>query len=172
LRRALLTAVVVLAFFGLTSSASPRGGIVLIRGADAGSHLRLTVSSGELLVNGQLAAEVPSGCRLAPGYSAASCGLAEISSVVIEMGSANDKITVLDPLPVPLTAYLGSGSDKLIGNTEDDTRRVTAASATVATTSASPGRPTPTASAAPATTTAKRPVAAMAVGEARAGTNA
>ena len=28
---------------------------------------------------------------------------------------------MLDPLPVPLTAYLGSGSDKLIGNAEADT---------------------------------------------------
>jgi hypothetical protein len=122
LRRALLTAAVVaLAFFGLASSASPRGGVVLIRGADSGSHLRLTVSGGQLLVNGQLAAEIPSGCRLAPGYSAASCRLAEISSVVVEMGSANDKVTVLDPLPVPLTAYLGYGSDKLIGNAEADT---------------------------------------------------
>ena len=40
---------------------------------------------------------------------------------MIEMGPANDKVEVLDPLPVPLTAYLGSGSDKLIGNAEPDT---------------------------------------------------
>jgi len=112
---------VTLAFFGLGGSASPKGGVILIRGADSGSHLRLTVSGGELLVNGQLAAEIPSGCRPAPGYSAASCRLTETSSVVIEMGPADDKVTVLDPLPVPLTAYLGSGSDKLIGNAEADT---------------------------------------------------
>jgi hypothetical protein len=122
LRRSLLTAaVVVLAFFGLGGSASPSSGIILIRGADSGSHLRLTVSGGRLLVNGHLAAEAPSGCRLGPGYSAATCRLAEASSIVVEMGSANDKVTVLDPLPVPLTAYLGSGSDKLIGNAESDT---------------------------------------------------
>ncbi|HEY6550291.1 MAG TPA: hypothetical protein VIY71_03720 [Solirubrobacterales bacterium] len=121
MRRPLLTAAVALAFFGLSTSASPQGGIILIRGADSGSHLRLTVSGGQLLINGRLDDEGPSGCRLAPDYSATSCRLAETSSIVVEMGSANDKVTVLDPLPVPLTAYLGSGSDKLIGNAEADT---------------------------------------------------
>jgi Ca2+-binding RTX toxin-like protein len=53
--------------------------------------------------------------------SVTSCGLAEASSVVVEMGPADDKVEVLDPLPVPLTAYLGTGSDKLIGNSEADT---------------------------------------------------
>jgi hypothetical protein len=122
LRRSLLiTAVVALAFLGLSSSASPRSGIILIRGADAGAHLRLTVSGGELLVNGHLTAEGPGGCRPAGSYRAVSCRLAEASSVVVEMSSADDKVSVLDPLPVPLTAYLGSGSDKLIGNSEPDT---------------------------------------------------
>jgi hypothetical protein len=121
LRRALFSAVVALAFFGLSGSASPQAGIILIRSADSGSHLRLTVSGGQLLVNGQLTVERPAGCRLARGYEGASCRLAEASSVVVEMGAANDKIEVLDPLPVPLTAYLGSGSDKLIGNSEADT---------------------------------------------------
>lgn len=120
-RPILIAAVVVLAFFGLSGSASPQGGIILIRGADSGSHLRLTISGSELLVNGRLTAERPSGCRLARGSGAASCRLAEASSVVVEMGPANDKVEVLDPLPVPLTAYLGSGSDKLIGNAEADT---------------------------------------------------
>lgn len=122
MRRPLLTAAVVaLATFGLAGSASPQGGIILIRGADSGSHLRLTVSGNQLLVNGQLTEERPAGCRLARGYGAASCRLGEASAVVLEMGSGNDKVEVLDPLPVPLTAYLGSGSDKLIGSAEDDT---------------------------------------------------
>jgi len=123
LRRALLTAttVVTLAFFGLSGSASPRGGIILIRGDDSGSHLRLSVSDGQLLVNGHETADGPSGCRVEAGYGAVSCRLAEASSVIVEMGPADDKVTVLDPLPVPLTAYLGSGSDKLIGNAEADT---------------------------------------------------
>ena len=122
MRRLLLIAAVVgLAFFGLSGSASPLGGIILIRGNDSGSHLRLSVSGGQLLVNGRLTGERPSGCRLARGYEGASCGLGEASSVIVEMGPADDKVEVLDPLPVPLTAYLGSGSDKLIGNAEADT---------------------------------------------------
>lgn len=122
MRRALLTtAILVLAFFGLSGSASPRGGVILIRGAGSGAHLRLTVSGGDLLVNGHLSAEGPSGCQPARGYGAASCRLAEASSVLVEMGPADDKVTVEDPLPVPLTAYLGSGSDKLIGSAEPDT---------------------------------------------------
>jgi hypothetical protein len=108
-------------FFTLAGPAVPQGGIIVIRSAESGSHLRLTVSGSALLVNGTLAAERPAGCRLARGYSAAVCGLDQASAVVIETGPADDKVRVLDPLPVPLTAYLGSGSDKLIGNAEDDT---------------------------------------------------
>lgn len=121
MRRSLLAAVATLAFFGLSSPATPQSGTIVIHGAESGSHLRLEVSGGQLLVNGHQAAEAPDGCRLAPDYAAASCRLAEASSIVVEMGSANDKVTVLDPLPLPLTAYLGSGSDKLIGNAEPDT---------------------------------------------------
>jgi len=122
LRRALpLLGIVALFLFCLDGSASPRGGMIVIRAADSGSHLRLTVSGSQLLVNGQLAEEGPTGCRRSRGYAAAACGLRGASSVLVEMGSANDKVDVLDPLPVPLTAYLGSGSDKLIGNSEADT---------------------------------------------------
>ena len=37
------------------------------------------------------------------------------------MGPSSDKVEVLDRLPIPLTVYLGAGSDKLIGNGEPDT---------------------------------------------------
>ena len=37
------------------------------------------------------------------------------------MGPSDDKAEVLDRLPIPLTAYLGKGSDKLIANGERDT---------------------------------------------------
>lgn len=104
---------------GSSAAPAPGGGIV-IRGAEEGSHLQLTVSGSQLYVNGQLERARPLGCRVTRAFSAATCGLAEAGAVVIEMGPSNDKIEVLDPLPVPLTAYLGSGSDKLIGNTEAD----------------------------------------------------
>jgi hypothetical protein len=106
---------------GLCGSASPRGGIIVIRGADSGSHLRLTVSGSRLLVNGHLATGKSLGCRRARGYGSAECRLEEATSVVVETGPSSDKVEVLDPLGVPLTAYLGSGSDKLIGNAENDT---------------------------------------------------
>lgn len=121
MRRALpLLAVAALILFGGGSSAAPQNGIV-VRAAASGSHLRLTVSGSKLLVNGRLARAQPVGCRLARGYEAATCSLAEAGSVVVEMGAANDKVEVLDPLPVPLTAYLGGGSDKFVGNAERDT---------------------------------------------------
>jgi Ca2+-binding RTX toxin-like protein len=106
-------------FFG-TGSATSQSGIV-IRAASTGSHLRLTVSESNLLVDGHLATTQPIGCRLTRAYSGAICSLAEAGSIVIETGSADDKVEVLSPLPVPLTAYLGAGSDKLIGNAEPDT---------------------------------------------------
>ncbi len=103
------------------SSASTHDGAIVIRAAESGSHLRLTVRGTHLLVNGQMTAERPVGCRLTRGTSVAACGLEQASAVIVEMSPANDKVEVLDPLPVPLTAYLGSGSDKLIGNAEADT---------------------------------------------------
>lgn len=122
--RRLLPLIVVAALpflvWGGGSAAAPQSGIV-IRAAESGSHLRLTVEDSHLLVNGQLANGTPSGCFLTRGLSAATCRLSDGGPVVIEMGASNDKVTVLDPLPVPLIAYLGGGSDKLIGNAESDT---------------------------------------------------
>jgi RTX calcium-binding nonapeptide repeat (4 copies) len=122
LRKLLLFSAVAALPFLLTggSVAAPESGIV-IRAAASGSHLRLTVENSHLLVNGHLARSTPTGCRLTRGYSAAACRLSEAGSVIVEMGAANDKVTVVDPLPVPLIAYLGAGSDKLIGNAEPDT---------------------------------------------------
>jgi Ca2+-binding RTX toxin-like protein len=116
----LILAAAALIFGGLCGTASTQSGIV-IRTAEEGSHLRLTVSGNQLQVNGRLADAAPAGCRFMRARSVTSCGLAEASSVVVEMGPADDKVEVLDPLPVPLTAYLGAGSDKLIGNAEADT---------------------------------------------------
>jgi hypothetical protein len=100
------------------SSASPEGEIV-IRGASSGSHLRLEVEGSKLVVHGRLVPAGLTGCR-AHGHGAASCRLANVGQIVIETGPASDKVKVLDHLPIPLTAYLGTGSDKLIGNGEPD----------------------------------------------------
>lgn len=120
-RRALPVLFVAMAcLLGATSSAAPTRESILIRGAESGSHLRLTVRGPRLFVNGHLQRSRPLGCRLTRGFRAAACRLGEAGSVVVEMGSSDDKIEVLDRLPVPLTVYLGSGSDKLIGNGERD----------------------------------------------------
>jgi len=119
LRRVLTTflATIVLAL-GWADAAGSVGQIV-IRGARAGAHLTLSVHGGRLEVRGQLARRGQSGCRAT--RRGATCRLASVGDIVVEMGPANDKVEVLDPLPVPLVAYLGAGSDKFIGNAEDDT---------------------------------------------------
>lgn len=102
----------------LADSAGSQGQIVL-HGVSSGSHLRLRVNGSRLEVTGHLARRGNVGCRIVRG--GASCGLAGAGAIVVEMGPADDKVEVLDRLPVPLTAYLGAGSDKLIGNAEADT---------------------------------------------------
>ena len=98
--------------------ATPEGRIV-IHGAETGTHLRLSVSGGDLLVTGPMA-EASEGCQLAAGHGAATCPLGEAGQVEVDTGPSEDKVEVLSGLPVPLIAYLGAGSDKLIGNDEQD----------------------------------------------------
>lgn len=119
LRRALAAfAAAVLLLLVSAGSAAPEGRIV-IQGAETGTHLRLSLSGGELLVTGPMA-EATEGCVLAPGKGAASCPLSDVGEVEVDTGPGEDKVEVLDKLPVPLIAYLGAGSDKLIGNDEPD----------------------------------------------------
>ncbi len=117
---AIFAATALVLVFGTSSTAAPPREMV-IHASSAGSHLRLTVEGSHVLVNGRLAGVAPTGCRITRGLSAAACPISEGSSIVLRMGPANDKITVMDPLPIPLIAHLGSGSDKLIGNDEPDT---------------------------------------------------
>jgi hypothetical protein len=85
----------------------------------SGSHLRLTVSGDNIVVDGSIAHAEP--CHFTEFSGAVSCPTAGVASIQINMGPAGDKVEVLDPLPIPLTAHLGAGSDKLIGNGEPDT---------------------------------------------------
>lgn len=104
------------AFAGSAGSQSE----VVIRGAHSGTHLRLWARGSSLEVRGHLALSGQAGCT-AIARNAARCPLAKVGGIVVETGPSEDKVEVLSPLPVPLTAYLGSGSDKLIGNSEPDT---------------------------------------------------
>jgi Ca2+-binding RTX toxin-like protein len=113
-------AIALLAFLAHAAPASSEGQIV-IGGADSGTHLRLSVLGDNLVVHGPMELFTPQGCRFTVGHNVAVCPLLGNSSVRIVTGPADDKVEVLDRLPVPLIAYLGKGSDKLIGNGERDT---------------------------------------------------
>jgi RTX calcium-binding nonapeptide repeat (4 copies) len=114
---ALLAAATALSI-ALAGTATPEGRIV-IRGVPTGAHLRLTMIGSELSVTGPM--EAAAGCRFSRGHGAATCPLDDVGSIEIDTGPAEDKIEVLERLSLPLTAYLGAGSDKLIGSGEADT---------------------------------------------------
>jgi Ca2+-binding RTX toxin-like protein len=99
------------------ATAVPEGRIV-IRGPASGTHLQLSASGSSLFVSGPMESS-SAGCHRDRGGIA--CSLADIGSIEVETGPAADKVEVLNRLPVPLTAYLGDGSDKLVGNGESDT---------------------------------------------------
>lgn len=120
MRRVLtILAAAALALLATVSSATPESRIV-IRGAESGTHLRLSVSGSDLLVTGPMG-EATEGCHFTRGHGAATCPLVNVGGIEVDTGPGEDKVEVLDRLPVPLTAYLGAGSDKLIGSGEPDT---------------------------------------------------
>lgn len=114
-------AIVALALFTSLTMASTTSGIV-IRGPETlSSHLQLTVSGENLIVNGTLEYGEQTGCEITHGHNALSCPLSGVGQVEVNMGSSKDTVEVLDPLPVPLVTHLGDGSDKFIGSDEPDT---------------------------------------------------
>jgi Ca2+-binding RTX toxin-like protein len=113
-----LSALAALTLLASPTSASSEGEIV-IHGPSSSSHLRLTVSGDALVVDGYLDRSGQIGCSA--GQHDVICPLADIGRIEVDMGPQDDKVEVLDPLPVPLTAHLGGGSDKFIGNAEPDT---------------------------------------------------
>jgi Ca2+-binding RTX toxin-like protein len=119
-RRLLVLPLALLAFALAPGVASPAGQIV-IYGASSGSHLTLTTENGRLVVKGLMAHKQPHGCRLSPNRINAVCSLKQADAIEIQMGNSGDFVEVADPMPVPITAYLGGGSDKMIGNAENDT---------------------------------------------------
>lgn len=99
--------------------ASPQGEIV-VHGAASGSHLRLSVSGNDLFVRGRMAPDAGAGCRLAHRRLAV-CNLRRADRIEVDMGPSGDFVDVEERLPLPLTVHLGDGSDKFIGNGENDT---------------------------------------------------
>jgi hypothetical protein len=118
--RLLTVLIAVLALLTIPSTAAPAGRIV-IEGVASGSHLRLSTEGSSLLVAGAMAPDAPPrGCHFTHNHVAATCSLAGVTGIELSMGNQGDYIDVLDPLPVPLTAHLGSGEDKFVGNDEPD----------------------------------------------------
>jgi Ca2+-binding RTX toxin-like protein len=107
------------ALLATATSAVPEGEIV-VHGPDFSSHLRLTVSGGDIIVTGQVQ-DNPVGCVITEGHRSTRCPIADAGGMEIVMGPSDDKIQVEDKLPMPLIVHLGAGSDKLLGNGEPDT---------------------------------------------------
>ncbi len=114
---AVLAAAIVLL---VPASAVPAGRIAL-SGAFSGSHLKLETEGDRMVVKGNLGKTEPSGCHRMPRGHGAICSLKDVYGIEISTGPGGDFVHVVDPLPFPLTVYLGDGSDKFIGNEENDT---------------------------------------------------
>lgn len=119
-RRFLVLALALVALLVAPVAATPAGKIVVF-GAPSGSHLTLTTKGEKIIATGVMAGAHPRGCWLAPSRTRAVCPTRNASSIAVVMGDSGDFVEVADPLPLPLTAYLGDGSDKFIGNNERDT---------------------------------------------------
>lgn len=108
-----------LALFALPTSAAPQRQVT-IHGAETGAHLRLGMRHGRLVVRGWMAPRAQEGCRYRKYRRVAVCSLRGMDRIVLRMGGSSDRVHVVAPLPLPLVAYLGGGSDKLLGNAEKD----------------------------------------------------
>ncbi len=119
-RRFLVLALALAALLVAPVAATPAGKIVLY-GGDSGSHLTLTTSGDRVVAEGVMSGTHPLGCWLRADRMKAVCPTNRAGSIEVVMGPAGDFVEVADPMPLSLTAYLGAGSDKFIGNAERDT---------------------------------------------------
>lgn len=94
---------------------------VVLHGAHSGTNLKLTMRGDRLVVRGMMARARPTGCHFKRYRLLAVCRLDGAGSIELDMGPSGDMVRVRDRLPLPLTVYLGGGSDKFIGNDERDT---------------------------------------------------
>jgi hypothetical protein len=107
-----------LALVAAPTAATPAGKIV-IYGAHSGAKLTLSTKGSKIVVKGNLSKRHSQGCRFIRKHRAV-CPTRRANSIQINMGPSGDFVRVTEHLPVPLTIYLGAGSDKFIGNGEKD----------------------------------------------------
>jgi Ca2+-binding RTX toxin-like protein len=118
-RKFLAGVLAALALLAAPTAATPASKIV-IYGAHSGATLTLSTKGGKIVVKGNMANHKPRGCRFTRGNRVAVC-TRRASSIELQMGPSGDLVRVKERLPVPLTIYLGAGSDKFIGHGERDT---------------------------------------------------
>lgn len=118
-RKLLAGVLAALALLAAPSAATPASKIV-VYGAHSGATLTLSTKGERIVVKGNMARHKPKGCRFTRGHRVAVC-TRRASSIEIQMGPSGDFVRVKERLPVPLTIYLGDGSDKFIGHGERDT---------------------------------------------------
>jgi Ca2+-binding RTX toxin-like protein len=119
-RKLVVVVLAVLALLAVPTVATPAGTIV-IYGADSGSTLTLSTKGGKIVVKGRMARRDQPGCHFTRGHRVAVCATGNADSIELQMGPSGDFVRVADRMPLPLTVYLGDGSDKFIGNGERDT---------------------------------------------------
>jgi len=119
-RKLVVGVLAVLALLAVPTVATPAGKIV-IYGADSGSTLTLGTKGNKIVVEGRMARRDQPGCQFTRGHRVAVCSTRDADSIEIQMGPSGDFVRVADSLPLPLTIYLGDGSDKFIGGGERDT---------------------------------------------------
>jgi len=124
--RGALRAVLLVAAYAATALAGSTLAVpaerIVVHGAASGSTLRLSVEGeAAIVVEGLMSRAAPTGCRFTRERLTAVCPLPGAAAIELRMGPSGDMVEVLDRLPVPLTIYLGDGSDKFIGNGERDT---------------------------------------------------
>jgi Ca2+-binding RTX toxin-like protein len=107
------------ALAALPVAAASSESIIFVHGPETSAHLRIKVVGDDIVVKGDQGAPGQGGCETAGKLL--ECPFAHAGRIEIVMGPEDDKVQVLDPLPIPLTVHLGGGSDKLIGNSEPDT---------------------------------------------------
>lgn len=93
---------------------------IVVYGAASGSHLKVSTGDSSIVVEGIMARAKPKGCSFIRGHHVAVCPIGNADAIEFDMGPGGDFIEVLDRMPFPLTARLGSGEDKFIGNAEKD----------------------------------------------------
>jgi Ca2+-binding RTX toxin-like protein len=116
--------VALLAGFGLLAlpAAATSVSTIVVHGSDSGSTFTLFMRNDRLVVVGNLGAGRQQGCHLVTKTSGirAVCPLRGVGGIELDMGPSGDFVEVADPTPVPITAHLGAGSDKIVGNSEVD----------------------------------------------------